>query len=413
MLLALGLFTAWNVLVPGVAAWENIVVAALGSLRLTGPVSAAFAAWVAMRRRRALPAERACPRPGSWRALRVPLAILLVAAGSFGATVLVLSARGMLAEQAGRLVPSGLAAGVGGLALYVALGWITGWTLPRAITPAVAGLGSYGLFGWLAGGTTWGERLAPATGQRFDLFAGLSAGAYADQALWLFGVSAALLFGWAAVVTRQAVPLAVALLAVLAAGAGVARMLSEPGMRTVAAPVAYACQEWPITVCVHPGMRAGLDDLTATFITLASRLAGTPAAFSRVEQRPRGDDERLPQGVVAVHLDDLRPGYAERAAADFVARLAPRCAGAARGYRDIVTAWLRGTTPPAGALPEQRRAAAWFSALTESQRRAWLRMFYGDFATCALTRHHFAGDAARPAALPGRHGHPVGPSPGW
>ncbi|MFD1115415.1 hypothetical protein [Sphaerisporangium aureirubrum] len=49
-LLALGLLAAWSVLIPGVSAWENIVVAVIGSLRLTGPVAAAFGAWVAVRR---------------------------------------------------------------------------------------------------------------------------------------------------------------------------------------------------------------------------------------------------------------------------------------------------------------------------------------------------------------------------
>jgi len=190
-------------------------------------------------------------------------------------------------------------------------------------------------------------------------------------------------------------------------------MLSEAGARTAAAPVAYSCQEWPITVCVHPGMRAGLDELTATFVTIASRLTGTPAAFSRVEQRSPRDDDRLPPGVVAIHVDDLRPGYADRAAAEFVERLAPRCSGTARGYREIVTAWLRGAPLPTGTLPEHRRAAAWFAALTEGQRREWLRMFYSDFATCALAGNHFAGGSGQPASRPGRDGYPVNPSPGY
>src|SRR5687768_792833 len=53
VLLVLGVVAAWSVLIPGVSAWENIIVALIGSLRITGPVAAAFAAWVAVRRRRA------------------------------------------------------------------------------------------------------------------------------------------------------------------------------------------------------------------------------------------------------------------------------------------------------------------------------------------------------------------------
>ena len=54
-------------------------------------------------------------------------------------------------------------------------------------------------------------------------------------------------------------------------------------------------------------------------------------------------------------------------------------------------AWLRGEPLPAGPLPEHQYAAAWFSGLTEAQRRDWLRMFYTDFASCTLRAEHFGG----------------------
>ncbi|MBB6352010.1 hypothetical protein FHU36_008593, partial [Nonomuraea muscovyensis] len=99
VLLALGLVAAWSVLIPGVDAWENIVAAVIGSLRLTGPVAAAFAAWVALRKRRALRGRQL----SAWRALKAPLAIVVVVLGSFGATVLVLAVKTVLTEQSGRL----------------------------------------------------------------------------------------------------------------------------------------------------------------------------------------------------------------------------------------------------------------------------------------------------------------------
>nr|BFE87207.1 hypothetical protein GCM10020093_098080 [Planobispora longispora] len=126
VLLVLGLVAAWSVLIPGVSAWENIIVALIGSLRLTGPVAAAFAAWVAVRRRRGTGGRALTP----WQAVRAPLAILVVVMGSFTATVLVLAVKTMLTEQAGRLLPSGLVMSVAGLALYVTIGWVTGWLLP-------------------------------------------------------------------------------------------------------------------------------------------------------------------------------------------------------------------------------------------------------------------------------------------
>ncbi|MDP9860805.1 MULTISPECIES: hypothetical protein [Streptosporangium] len=387
VLLVLGVAAAWSVLIPGVSAWENIIVAVIGSLRVTGPVAAAFAAWVAVRRRRGT-GRRSLT---TWQAVRAPLAVLVAVGGAFTATLLVLAVRAMLTEQAGRLLPSGLVMGVAGLALYVAIGWVTGWLLPWTITPVLAGLGCYGLFTWLAQGATWADRLAPTTQEPYDPFRGLSAAALTDQTLWLLGVSAALLLGWAAVVTRQSLVLAAALLAVLAAGTGVARLLSEP--TTISAQrVVYSCQEWPIMVCVHPGMRTGLPELGSAFVKIASRLAGTPGEFSRLEQHPRREDVSLPPGAAPIHVDDLAAGFADEAADEFVESLAEDCDGTpAGGYRDIVSAWLRGKPLPSGPLPEHQYAAAWFSGLTDAQRRDWLRLYYSDFVGCRLQSTHFGG----------------------
>lgn len=395
VLLALGLVAAWSVLIPGVDAWENIVAAVIGSLRLTGPVAAAFAAWVALRKRRT-PREQPLT---TWRALRAPLTIVAVVLGSFAATVLVLAVKTVLTDQAGRLSLSGLAMGMAGLALYSVIGWVTGWVLPYAPTPPLAALGCYALFGWLADGAGW-DRLAPGTGRPYDLFQGLGGMDFVDQTLWLLGVSGALLLGWAALVTRQAAVLGCALLAVLAAGTGVARVLAEP-KPAAAQEIAYSCQEWPITVCVHPGMRAGLTELAAAFTETASRLAETPAAFTRVEQRPLNDPLRPSAGLAPIHVPDLSAGFAERAVHGYVESLAARCpASPADGYRQIVMAWLRGEPLPGGPLLEHEYAAAWFAALNEHQRRDWLRMFFSDFQACRLSTTHFGGGPSGAAAQP-------------
>ncbi|MBB2909965.1 hypothetical protein FHS43_001211 [Streptosporangium becharense] len=407
VLLVLGVVAAWSVLVPGVSAWENIVVAVIGSLRLTGPVAAAFAAWVAVRRRRVI-GRRSLT---TWQAVRAPLAIVVVTAGAFTATALVLAVGSMLTEQAGRLLPSGLVMGAAGITLYVVIGWVTGWLLPWTITPVLAGIGCYGLFSALSHGPTWADRLVPATSEPYDPFQGLSAAAFTDQTLWLVGVSAALLLGWAAVVTRQALVLAAALLAVLAAGTGMARLFSE--QRPVSAQrVVYSCQEWPIMVCVHPGMQDGLPELGSAFVEIASRLAGTPGEFSRVEQHPRRDRDSPAPGVIGIHVDDLSTGFAERAADEFVDGLASRCDGTpAAGYRDIVAAWLRGEPLPGGPFPEHQYAAAWFSGLTEAQRRDWLRLHYGDFTGCRLQSTHFGGQVGQTTPT-GQIPQPTPPGPG-
>ncbi|GAA2385386.1 hypothetical protein [Nonomuraea africana] len=396
VLLAVGLVAAWSVLIPGVDAWENIVVAVIGSLKLTGPVATAFAAWVAVRKRRALRGRSV----STWTALKAPLAIVVVVVGSFTATVLVLAVKTVLTEQAGRLNLAGLGMGMAGLALYAVIGWVTGWLVPNAVTPLVAGLGCYGLFTWLAEGKTWADRLAPGTGEPYDLFQGLAGAAFFDQTLWLLGVALTLLLGWAAAVTRQALVLAFALLAVLAAGTGVARLLTEPRPAS-AQPLAYSCQEWPITVCLHPGMRGGLTELGDAFTKIASKLSGTPAAFTRVEQRPLGESLHASTGIVPIHLPDLSAGFADEAIYDYVESLAATCSGTpAGGYREIVMAWLRGEPLPGGPLPEHQYAAAWFSGLTEHQRRDWLRMFYTDFKSCRLSARHFGGGPAVASPAP-------------
>ncbi|MEU9886547.1 hypothetical protein [Sphaerisporangium sp. NPDC051011] len=404
ILLALGLLAAWSVLVPGISAWENIVVAVIGSLRLTGPVAAAFAAWIAVRRRRAAPRRV----PGAWQVLRAPLAILGVVVGSFGATVTLLAMKAVLTEQAGHLAPTGLAVGAAGLALYTVTGWVAGWALPWPVTPPLAGVGAYGLLTALPQGSSWGARLAPALSEPYDPFEGLSPGAFANQTLWLVGLTVALLLAWAAAVTGRALTLAGAMLAVLAAGTGMARLLGEPQAVAASEPMVYTCQEWPITVCVHPGMAGGLTELGAAFTTVAARLTGTPGAFSRVEQRSRADTAPPGPGVVPVYVDDLTPGFAARAAAEFVERLVRPCGTArAAGYRAIVTAWLRAEPLPSGPLPGHQAAATWFSGLAESQRRDWLRMFYTDFATCGLKASHFGGGGAGQIAV-----HHVAPGAG-
>ncbi|WP_084960686.1 hypothetical protein [Thermoactinospora rubra] len=404
VLLAVGLLAAWSVLIPGVDAWENIVVAVIGSLRLTGPVAAAFGAWVAIRKRRALRGRSV----SAWRALKVPLGIVVVVVGSFAATVLVLAVKTVLTEQAGRLSLAGLGMGMAGLALYAVIGWVLGWLLPYSATPPLAGLACYGAFTWLSEAGGWTDQLTPGTGEPYDLFQGLDGAAFVDQTLWLLGVTAALLLFWAAAVTRQALVLALALLAVLAAGTGVARLLTERKV-AVAQPIVYTCQQWPITVCVHPGMRGGLTELAAAFTKIASRLSGTPAAFTRVEQRPLDSELRASGGVVPIHVEDLSAGFAEEAAGEFVESLAARCPTAAgAGYRDIVVAWLRGEPLPSGPLPEHQYAAAWFSGISEQQRREWLRMFWGDFRSCRLSSRHFGGGTMR-AAGPAP-AYPVNPS---
>ncbi|GIH60982.1 hypothetical protein Msi02_17990 [Microbispora siamensis] len=406
MLFVLALVAAWSVLIPGFMDWDDIVAAVIGSLRLTGPLGAAFAAWVAFRRRRAEKGRVLTP----WRAVKAPLSIIAVVTGSFGATVLLLGLRAAVTGQGGPLLPGGLAMSVAGLGLYVVIGWILGWLVPVVVVPLIAGAGTFGLFTWLATGPNWADRLAPATGEPYDLLSGVSETAYADQTLWLLGLSTALLLGWVALVTRRTLALAAAVIAVLAAGTGAARLVTVP--RTMPVSERLVCQEWPISVCVHPALRGGLAELAIVFTRLAMKLAGTPAAFNRVEQRAYGEEDSVAPGMVVVHIDDLGPGYAQRAAAEFLGRLARPCPGTvAAGYRAIVVAWLRDVSLPSGPLREHHQAAFWFSELSDEQRHDWLRMFYSDFVSCGLQAKHFGGGTR--LADPVASAYPMNPTPAY
>lgn len=127
-----------------------------------------------------------------------------------------------------------------------------------------------------------------------------------------------------------------------------------------------------------------------------------------MEQHPRHDNAPVAAGVIAIHVDDLAAGFAEKAADEFVEGLAARCdATPASGYRDIVAAWLRGEPLPGGPLPEHRYAAAWFSGLTDVQRRDWLRLYYADFTGCRLQSTHFGGQAVQ-ASQTGQTGQGAG-----
>lgn len=407
VLLTLGLVIAWSVLIPGFMDWDGMVVAVIGSLRLTGPVAAIFTAWVALRKRRADRGRALTP----WRAARTPLGIITVVVCSFAVTVLLLGLRAALADQSGHLPTGGLAMCAAGLTLYVMIGWITGWVLPFAATPVIAGIGTYGLFTWLATGWTWADRLTPTARRPHDLFAGAGEAAFTNQTLWLLGLSTALLLGWVALVTRRTLALVAAVIATVAAGAGAIRLVAEPHTVAATERIAY-CQSWPITVCVRPAMRDALAELTGVFTPIARRLLGTPGAFDRVEQRDRDDQSPVPPGVAAVHLDGTLAGYAQRAATEFLDRLARPCPGTiSNGYRAIVIAWLRGAPLPSGTLPEHRYAAVWFSGLTEEQRHNWLRMFYSDFVSCRLQSRHFGG-GTRPAD-PNLVAYPVNPTPAY
>ncbi|MCQ0019122.1 hypothetical protein [Actinomadura madurae] len=123
----------------------------------------------------------------------------------------------------------------------------------------------------------------------------------------------------------------------------------------------------------HPPRRAAGRD---------ARRVHPGGAASRLGARHGGG------GVAAVHVDEsLSPGYAARAVRQISEGLkdGPACASP-NGYRALVDAWLLGDDPRAVA---DSRTARRFASWSERGRRAWLRLHFTEYRTCALDRDDF------------------------
>ncbi|MFC0037978.1 hypothetical protein [Actinomadura rayongensis] len=384
-----GCLAAWPSLTPGVAYWDDSIVAMLTAARLVGPAAAALAAWAAVRERSLDFLRDLTTRSPATAGLLDLLLLASAAVVAFTAVALVVAAETLTRQEAGRASPLGPLAGASALVLHVVAGYLAGRVLPRRATPflVLAAAAPWALL--RQPGRSWWSMLPPGVYDRVGLFTGLRSEVLADQTVWALGLTAALVLGYAAWLDRRRAlvpPLALALLTV---GVATVRLHSSGDRVVDPAPTELTCQVWPLEVCVHPALRAALPALTAAFTPLASRLNGTPGAFTRVEQRPAREPAGVAGGVAAVRLEDaLTFGYADRAVRQILDGLAtaPCTTPGAGQYRALVDAWLAGAVPPP--VPDAataRRFASW----SEERRRDWLRGHYADYRTCALDAASF------------------------
>ncbi|HXA61457.1 MAG TPA: hypothetical protein VNW94_20110 [Streptosporangiaceae bacterium] len=390
VLALLGIAAAWRELIPGVAYWDNTVVAISASVRLLGPVAAALSAWVAVREHRLDYLRSLTPRSPATGPLVDLLLLGGVALPAYGLVALTIIIQTVLRAGTWELPPAGLLAGAAALALHVVLGYLAGRLIPNPLT-VVAVAAATRLWDTLRGTrSSWLGLLPPAAIGQVGPFAELRPGLFADQLLWSAGLSSALVLGYVLVVSRQvllAVPLAAA---VALTAAGTVRLHDYGGAAVAPAAAGYVCRDWPLTVCVHPALRDALPDLEAAATPLAARLAGTEGGFTRVFQLPGGDPVAVRAGVAWTHLRDLAPGYERRAAREIRAGLADPDACTrptpGRAYSALVDAWLTDEPPPA--VPDAaagRRFARW----SEQRRRSWLRAHYPGYRQCALAPADF------------------------
>lgn len=417
-LAATGVLAAWHAMLPGAGGWDNAVVGLTGAARWMGPAAAALAAWPAVREHRLgylrdLTARS--PATGPLLDLLLLSHAVLLAYGLAAAAVI---ARTAPAERPGAAHVLGLLAGAAAVTLHVVVGYLAGRAVPHPLTAAAA-LGLTGLWAALRGsGSSWLNLLPPAALGRLEPFTTLRPQIPAGQLLWSIGLAAALVVGHVWTLTRLrrlALPLACAL-AMTVLGT---QRLSTAGSAAVPAQVGHVCRQWPLTICVHPALDSGLPALENALTPLAARLAATPAAFTRVMQRPDDEPAGVRQGVAHVHLRALTPGFERRVVRQILDSLAdpracadPRRAGG-RAYQALVEAWLRGEEAPVTASSSPRPATGGlepasvaasvrapavggfalasrrFAGWDETRRRAWLAEHFDAYRGCALDHRHF------------------------
>ncbi|WP_205719532.1 hypothetical protein [Actinomadura geliboluensis] len=389
VLTLVGTAAALPALRPSAAYWDNTVVALVNAVRFLGPVAAALAAWAAVRERPLDYLRDLTARSPATGVLFDLLLLSAAALASYVAVTLVVTLITLAQAGSGNPNPLGVLSGAGSLVLHVVAGYLTGRVVPHRATAAlVVAVTSV----WAAArvsGMSWWSLLPPAAFDNLALFTTLRPGVLADQVTWAVGLTTALILGYVLWATRRfliVLPLLMALAATGTATLGLHRSGGGTAAPVSAEPV---CREWPLTVCVHPALRDALPRLMAAATPLAARLNGTPGAFTTVEQRPAWAPIAVVDGVATVHLDErLSPGYAARAVRQISDSLkdARTCAGPPNGYRSMVDAWLLGDDSPA--IPDAR-AARRFASWSEARRRAWLRLHFAAYRSCALGPANF------------------------
>lgn len=198
------------------------------------------------------------------------------------------------------------------------------------------------------------------------------------QLLWYSGAAVVVVTGWA-LRRRESTRV---MLDSLAAGAvaavcGAAVILAQDGRALQPGFVVnWQCEGRAPQLCLHPAVRAARPALAAQIDPIAARLAGTPFALSRVEQRPRGPGSIPSPGAVAFGLDDTRPESVRLAGQDVAVNafgFQDNCFtdnGPKDGYflAQLLASWPLATCRPSSRERRRRlrRNRGWLPALAAS-----------------------------------------------
>ena len=290
-------------------------------------------------------------------------------------------------------------AGVG-FTTAICVAYCVGVLLPGRFTPFIAALVTYLATTWNLGQYGTWYAMFPFTVELIPPFSAPHAPTMRGQMLWFTGLALLALTLVAVKVrssARVVIPAAGASLALAVSGAAI--VIGENGRYVdVNRHIVWSCSGSSPQVCIHPAFANSFSPISQRAQAITQRLAATPFAISRVEQRPRGVGGLPTPGAIAYALDAPTVEHYERASLDIaIAALGvdscargPRRNNTAHAMAQLVVAWAVGDdnlfTPR---TPDQQQAKMHFLSLPLKSQQQWLTAHAGAVRTCSLAPQSF------------------------
>lgn len=281
--------------------------------------------------------------------------------------------------------------------IFIGFGGALGRLLPFPVTPPAAAVLSYifEIFSTSSYGDWWTLYL-PVLGPTPQPFYGWRNNVFSIQLVWFIGAAVLIVICslWRDLGTRsQYVTLSVTVAVIVTSVVLISPFKGRWESDSVS-PFTYDCSGSSLSICTHPAFTTTQAELHTYFDPLQHKLADTPSAFSRLEQRPRGIDGAASTGSAAFHLDSTDQRVVAGSLQEFVESLlnSESCfsesAVAGRPYQDVVAEWLLNYSTNIQ-FASDRASRDWFQGLSEASKAKWLAEHYEKFSDCALSGEDF------------------------
>lgn len=292
-----------------------------------------------------------------------------------------------------------ISAGVG-FAATVSVAYGVGVLLPGRFTPFIVALLTYLAATWNLGQYGTWFALFPFTIELILPFSTPHTPTMQGQLLWFTGLGLLALALVAVKVhspARVVIPAIGASLALAASGAAI--VIGENGRYVdVNRHIVWSCSGNSPQVCIHPAFATSLTPISQRAQAISQRLASTPFAISRVEQRPRGVGGQPTPGAIAYALDTPTTDHYDRASLDIaIAALGVDSCGhgpqrdrTAHAMAQILVAWAVADEKlflPRD--PGHQQAKVSFFNLPLTSQHQWLTDHADAVRTCSLTPQSF------------------------